>query len=98
MGLSYKNPGFCGNGRIFATLGYPDAKWGALTLTPEQQEHYVGEDPGTFVPAAGAWGRAGSTTVKLASADEAMIREAIRLAWENTAKKRKRKAARRPRK
>ncbi len=45
------HPDFRANGRIFATLGYPDTKWGVLTLTPEQQEHYLGEDPGTFVPA-----------------------------------------------
>lgn len=80
------HPDFRANGRIFATL-YPDNQWGMVKLTPDQQEQYVREDPATFVPASGAWGRQGCTSVRLESADEATVRDAMRLAWQNTAKK-----------
>ncbi len=39
-------------GKIFATLAYPDGKWGMVKLTPEQQEEFVGADPGVFEPLA----------------------------------------------
>ena len=38
--------------------------------------------PDTFVPAAGAWGRGGSTMVRLASADAETVGEAMTLAWQ----------------
>ena len=37
-GAHMGHPDFRVGGRIFATLGYPDAKWGMVALTPEQQE------------------------------------------------------------
>jgi hypothetical protein len=75
------------NGRIFATIA-PDHKWAMVKLTPEQQNRYIGADPSTFVPASGAWGRQGCTMVRLASVDEATLRDAMRLAWQNTVKAR----------
>jgi hypothetical protein len=45
------------------------------------------DDPETFVPAAGAWGRGGSTMVKLASAEGDAVGEAMTLAWQEIAKK-----------
>jgi hypothetical protein len=39
-----------------------------------------------FVPASGAWGRQGCTTVKLAAVDEDTLGEAITIAWQNTKK------------
>lgn len=81
------HPDFRANGRIFATL-YPDNQWGMVKLTPDQQEKYVRQDPAAFVPAKGAWGRQGCTSVRLDSADEASVREAMKLAWQSTAKKR----------
>ena len=68
------------NGRIFATIS-PDAKSGMVSLTPEQQQEFIRADPDTFVPAAGAWGRGGSTMVRLASADAETVGEAMTLAW-----------------
>ena len=90
------HPDFRANGRIFATLS-ADAKWGCLVkLTPTQQQQLVETDPETFVPAAGAWGRGGSTMVRLSSADAEAVGEAMTLAWQATAKTATPKGKRRP--
>jgi hypothetical protein len=81
------HPDFRVAGKIFATLGYPDKSWGMVKLTPEQQAELMHDEPKVFVPAAGAWGRKGSTTVHLKSAKKATIRQAIEAAWRNTAPK-----------
>lgn len=51
--------------RIFATLGWPDEHWGMVKLTPEEQELRVEAEPDVFAPVKGAWGRRGSTNVRL---------------------------------
>jgi len=79
------HPDFRANGRIFATL-HPGNESGMVKLTPEQQQDFLGAGPDAFVPASGAWGRQGCTTVKLAAVDEEMLGEAITLAWRNTKK------------
>lgn len=71
--------------RIFATLGYPDEKWAMVKLTPEQQEIVMAAEPDTFKPAAGAWGRKGSTHVLLEKLDAATAASVLRMAWENIA-------------
>ncbi len=81
------HPDFRVAGKIFATLGYPDKNWGMVKLTPEQQEELMIEEPKAFVPAAGAWGRKGSTTIHLKSAKKATVRRALEAAWRNTAPK-----------
>ena len=81
------HPDFRANGKIFATL-YPDGHNGMVKLTPEQQIEFVGRLDGTFVPASGAWGRQGCTTVVLRTVDEGVLGEAMTLAWQNTARKR----------
>ena len=81
------HPDFRVAGKIFATLGYPDKSWGMVKLTPEQQAELMHDEPKVFVPAAGAWGRKGSTTVHLKSAKKATIRRALEAAWRNTAPK-----------
>jgi hypothetical protein len=86
-GAHMSHPDFRANGRIFASL-YPDHEWGMVKLTPEQQADYVRADSKTFVPASGAWGRQGCTSVRLESADAATIRKAVTLAYQNTAAKR----------
>jgi hypothetical protein len=78
------HPDFRANGRIFATL-HADLRWGMVKLTPEQQEPFVREHPGTFVPENGAWGRQGCTAVRLDSVDEETLGEALTLAWRNSA-------------
>ena len=85
-GAHMAHPDFRVNGRIFATIS-PDAKSGMVSLTPEQQQEFIRADPATFVPAAGAWGRGGSTMVRLATADADTVGEAMTLAWQATVKK-----------
>ena len=87
------HPDFRANGRIFATIS-PDAKSGMVTLPPEQQRQFMAAEPKTFVSAAGAWGRGGSTMVRLASADADTVGEAMTLAWQLTVNKAKGKPAR----
>jgi hypothetical protein len=82
------HPDFRVGGKIFATLGYPDGNWGMVKLTPEQQELFMRVAPGVFVPAKGAWGRSGSTTVQLKSVSAAVLLDAMNAAWRNVAPKR----------
>jgi hypothetical protein len=87
------HPDFRANGRIFATI-HPDNKQGGLMLTPEQQHEFMGDHPGMFVPAPGAWGRAGATMVQFAAAEQEVVGEVVTLAWKNAmAKKPSKRAA-----
>ena len=80
-GSHMNHPDFRANGRIFASLHSQD-RFGMVKLTPEEQVVFLREHPKTFEPSAGAWGRQGSTNVKLATADERAVGAAARLAWE----------------
>jgi hypothetical protein len=82
------HPDFRVGGRIFATLGYPDASFGMVKLTSEQQELFLRVAPDVFAPAKGAWGRRGSTTVRLAPASASTLHDALTAAWRNVAPKR----------
>lgn len=68
------------NGKIFATLNEDETR-GMASLTPDQQFEFMKRAPEVFVPAAGAWGRQGSTMIVLAKADEDIVGEAVTLAW-----------------
>jgi hypothetical protein len=68
-------------GRIFATLGYPNAGFGMVSLTREQQEMVVGVEPAMFTPVPGAWGLKGATLVVLAAVDEPTLRGTLEAAW-----------------
>jgi hypothetical protein len=81
------HPDFRVCGKIFATLGYPNKDWGMVKLTPEQQEELMHDEPETFDPCSGAWGRQGSTNVHLKSVKKATLRRALEAAWRNTAPK-----------
>ena len=76
------------HGKIFATLGYPSAGWGVVKLGPKQQQALVDMDPDTYVPAAGAWGRRGYTSIRLRSAGKPAVQRALYEAWCNTAPRR----------
>jgi hypothetical protein len=84
-GSHMNHPDFRANGKIFATI-HTDNKQGMVKLTPEQQERVMNEHPGMFQPAAGAWGRGGSTMVSFAKATAEVVGEAMTLAWQNVAK------------
>src|SRR3977135_3345847 len=75
------HPDFRVGGKIFATLGYPDEDHGMVVLPPEEQERFVKSDSAAFTPAKGAWGRRGSTCVRLEAVDASTLRSAIEIAW-----------------
>jgi len=82
------HPDFRVGGKIFATLGYPDAGWGMVKLLSVDQQLVVTAAPDVFVPAKGAWGRLGATCVHLQKATKRSVRDAMTAAWRNTAPKR----------
>ena len=81
------HPDFRVRGKIFATLGYPDQEWGMVKLTPEQQHDFIKSEPDVFAPSKGAWGRSGSTIVKLKAAKKTTVKAALAAAWRNAAPK-----------
>ncbi len=81
------HPDFRVRDKIFATLG-PDEVWGMVKLTPDEQAAFISAEPEVFQPASGAWGRRGSTIVRLSEADAATVRQVLFADWRNTAPKR----------
>ena len=77
------HPDFRVRGRIFATLGYPDDAWGMVKLTPAQQRSLVEQAPNVFHPCAGAWGRNGSTSIRLDLVKSRTLRAALDAAYRN---------------
>jgi hypothetical protein len=82
-----EHPDFRVGGKIFATLGYPDNEHGMVILPPGEQARLVQTYPKIFTPAKGAWGKRGSTSVRLQAVDEATLRKAIETAWRKRAPK-----------
>ena len=82
------HPDFRVGGKVFATLGYPDQQWAMVKLKPNQQAKRFEAEPEIFVPAKGAWGRRGSTTVCLKLAKKSKVQAALADAWLNAAPKR----------
>jgi hypothetical protein len=74
-------------GKIFATLGHPNERYGAAMLTPQDQDLLVKDHPKTFAPAAGAWGATGSTTIMLRGASKRAVGIALEAAWRKRAPK-----------
>ncbi len=93
-------PDFRVQGKIFATLASQKQGYGNLKLTLEQQEDFVRELPGVFLPIPGGWGKMGMTHIRLAEASEDVLTGALRAAWQlrantNTRTKKKRSPRRR---
>jgi len=82
------HPDFRVDGKIFATLGYPDKDHGMVVLPPEEQTRLVRTYPKVFGLAKGAWGKRGSTTVRLEAIDKATLRATLRMGWQAKAPKR----------
>jgi|SRR5712691_10512275 len=78
------HPDFRVHGRIFATL-HPDGRQGMVKLAPDEQHTFLRENPASFTPASGAWGRQGCTMVQLSVVDEETLGEAMTLAWQGAA-------------
>lgn len=81
------SPDFRVGGKIFATLASQAEGYGNLKLTPEQQAAFVEELPEVFVPIHGGWGRMGMTHVRLAAANEDVLKGALHTAWNNRVQK-----------
>ena len=81
------HPDFRVGGKIFATLGYPDEDHGMVILPPEDQARLVKSSPKIFAPAKGAWGKSGSTSVRLEAIDKATLKRALEIAWRKRAPK-----------
>jgi hypothetical protein len=82
-----RHPDFRVGGKIFATLGYPDEDHGMVILPPEEQARLVRSHPKVFAPAKGAWGKRGSTTVRLEAVDKTTLNRAMEIAWRKRAPK-----------
>lgn len=81
------HPDFRVAGKIFATLGYPDKQHGTIMLSPLDQDLLLRRHAEAFAPAAGAWGRGGSTSVTLRVAPRDVVRFALESAWKRRASK-----------
>ncbi|HQR06215.1 MAG TPA: MmcQ/YjbR family DNA-binding protein [Gemmatales bacterium] len=81
------HPDFRVGSKIFATLGWPDARHGMVKLTPVQQAAYVHAHPAIFEAIDNAWGRKGATSVVLKAAKVEILMQALKDAWMNTAPK-----------
>ncbi|MEY2483213.1 MAG: hypothetical protein QOK24_1741 [Verrucomicrobiota bacterium] len=81
------HPDFRVGGKIFGSLGYPDEEHGMVVLPPEEQARLVKSHPKVFAPAKGAWGKSGSTTVRLGVVDKTTLKRAIEIAWRKRAPK-----------
>ena len=84
--MHMRHPDFRAEGKIFATLGYPDDKHGMVKLTPEQQKRVIKQEPEAFWPCAGRWGKRGATQVFLEKAKVGVLRNALGYAWGNLTK------------
>lgn len=83
------HPDFRLNGRVFASLGYPDSGYGMVKLSPEQQEAFLQEAPTVCRPCAGAWGKHGATSLRLDLMEADLLRAVLDLASKNVLAKRK---------
>src|SRR5947207_15495991 len=79
------HPDFRVNGKIFATLGYPDKDHGMVVLPPKEQAKFVQSNGNAFFPAKGGWGKRGSTCVCLDAINSTVLRSAMKIAWHQRA-------------
>ena len=81
------HPDFRVDGKVFATLDYPERGFGVVMLPPEGQAHFVKGHSPAFAPVKGAWGKAGSTMILLETADRRAVEAALEAAWRRRAPK-----------
>lgn len=79
----HHHPDFRVGGKIFATMGFPDATRAMVKLTPEQQSEFIHDHPEVFSPCAGKWGEQGATSVALRRATKAVMQPALEAARQN---------------
>jgi hypothetical protein len=71
----------------FATLEGVADSIATVRLTPDQQAMFIERAPAVFAPMPGSWGSLGSTIARLATANPAIVEEALAAAWSNAAPK-----------
>ncbi len=71
--------------KIFA--GFDDKGQAYVKLLPEQQQILSEAEPKLISPISGVWGKKGWTLVDQNSADEALIKSVLHMAWRNVAPK-----------
>ena len=81
------HPDFRVGGKIFATLHGAGMGSAAVMLLPGQQELAMAAEPDAFSPAAGAWGRGGSTMVRLDAVSDEWLERVLAWAWARRAPK-----------
>jgi hypothetical protein len=77
------HPDFRVEGKIFASLGYPDNSWGMVALTPGEQRSFIEKAPDAFKPCKGVWGQRGATNVHLPSVTKGVLQAALDAARKN---------------
>lgn len=71
--------------KIFA--GFTAEGYAHVKLTADQQEMLCAAEPTVLKPIPGGWGRQGWTRVDHRTADEALLRSLLLVAWRNVAPK-----------
>ena len=85
------HPDFRVEGKIFASLGYPNQDSAMVKLTPEQQAGFLQKASKVFNPCNGVWGQRGATHVHLPLAKPTLVRSALKAAYGNLSGKPKKK-------
>ena len=70
--------------KIFATLNAPEMR-ATLRFSAEMQDIFTRVGQGGIYPVPNAWGKFGWTNVDLARVQEELFRDALRIAWRETA-------------
>jgi len=87
-GAHHGHADFRVGGKVFASLGMPNADYGMVKLAPIEQEVAMGQAPLAFSPASGSWGLKGATRVFLPEATREQVEGTLCLAWRHAAPKR----------
>ena len=66
--------------KVFATLGWPQAGWAVIKLTPDDQSRFMLACEG-LSPEPGGRGRRWVTRVRLAALDQAGLAPVLKAAW-----------------
>src|SRR5207247_3155451 len=83
-------------GRKFASLASQAVGYGNLMLTLEQQAAFVEEASEIFLPILGGCGKMGHTHIRLAAANEDVLKGALRTAWNLRIEKNAKTSRKRP--
>jgi hypothetical protein len=66
--------------KVFATLGWPQAGWAVIKLTPADQTRFLTGGEG-LSPEPGGRGKRGVTRVRLAAVDADRLTPVLKAAW-----------------